>query len=55
MTKSYIWSACAQAIKNILDHAITPDDPDIPPPKLSQNTKKKEMPKVSLVKHFAFK
>ena len=54
-TETYVWSVRAQAIKKILDNAITPDDPDSPPPKLSEITKKKGMPKLSPVKHFAFK
>ena len=54
-TETYVWSVRAQAIKKILDHAITLDDLDSPPPELSEITKKKGMPKVSPVKHFAFK
>ena len=54
-TETYVWSVRAQAIKKILDNAITPDDPDSPPPELTEITKKKGMPKVSPVKHFAFK
>ena len=57
-----MWSVRAKAIKNILDNAITLDDPSSPPlvvesmPKLSETTKKKKrMPKVSPVKHFAYK
>ena len=61
MIETYVWSVRAKAIKNILDNAITPNDPDSPPPtvepmpELFEIMKKKRMPKVLPVKHFAYK
>ena len=61
MTETFVWCVRAKAIKNILDNAITLDDPDSPPPtiepmpELFEITKKKRMTKVSSVKHFAYK
>ena len=60
-TKTFVWSVRPKGIKNILDNAITLDDPDSPlpvdepMPELSKTTKKKRMPKVSPIKHFAYK